>query len=463
MHSLSAKSSQRGSVLIVALILCAVIGIALVTYSRLTTSALKGANRSFLSLSNIDIAESGIEQAMACFYTQSTGVASATAWSGWTLSGSTAKRTFSGFTPAPGATAVVRVYVNYYTNTGGTPVIVAKATTTPPDGPVINKYVEVTMKNRSLWSNGIVAKTSISGDSNLVIDSWQSGDTAALYTAASRRANGPIGVIASGAGALNVGDNATIYGSANTGGGAVSKTGASKLTSTVGGSGWSSTLEHRDFAFTLPAITVPTPTGPNLITGNLTINKSFPRVGDVAAADGKYYYDWGAFINSYASNTMTITAPCVFLMTGVGAATTKVITTSSSATWTYGNSTATIEIYTNGSMYFDSGASFFANGVPSRCKIYFTAAAGAGSTFHTGGGGTWSACIYGPNTAFNLDSGGDFRGSVIMNTCTLRGGVGFHYDETLAGEGSGSGVAVARWKELQTAAERTVYESALTF
>jgi hypothetical protein len=422
---------------------------------------LKGASRSFLSLSNIDIAESGIEQAMACFYTQSTGVDSATAWSGWTISGSTAKRMFTGFTPAPNATAVVRVYVNYYSNSGGTPVIVAKATTTPPDGPVINKYVEVTMKNRSLWSNGIVAKTAITGDSNLVVDSWQSGDTATLYSTAGRRANGPIGVIAAGSGALNVGDNATLYGSANTGGGTVSKTGSSKLTNTVGGTGWSSTLEHHDFAFTFPAITVPTPVGPNLITGNVTNNVTFPRVGDVAAADGKYYYSWNGYVNNYASKTMTVSAPCVFLMTGAASASTNVITTSSSATWTYGNSTATVEIYTNGSMYFDSGASFFANGVPSRCKIYFTAP--SGSQFHTGGGGTWSACIYGPNTAFNIDSGGDFRGSVIMSSCVLRGGVGFHYDETLASQGSGSGVAVARWKELQTSAERAVYESALTF
>lgn len=58
---------QRGSFLIVALILCAVIGVSLVSYYKLAATALKGATRTFLSASNLNIAESGIEQAMACF------------------------------------------------------------------------------------------------------------------------------------------------------------------------------------------------------------------------------------------------------------------------------------------------------------------------------------------------------------------------------------------------------------
>lgn len=471
------RTGRRGSFLIVAMIICAVIGVSLVSYYKLATTALKSATRTYLSGSNVNIAESGLEQAMACFYDQSTGTASATAWSGWTLSGTTAKRIFPDpastpayFTPAPGARGVVRVYVNYYTNTGGTPIMVAKSTITPPDGPPMDKYVMVTLKTRGLWSNGIVAKTSITGDSNLVVDSWKSDLTspATNYSTGVRLANGPVGVIASGAGALNVGDNPVIYGTANTGGGAVSKTGSAKLTNTVGGSGWSAALERHDFAFTFPAITVPSGSSVNTISSSITGNVTFPRVAgvagatvtDVAASDGKYYYNFGNSIISYASNTMTISGACVFLMTSHTSGINS-ITTSSAATWTYGNATASLDIYTGGSLYFDSGASFFANGVPSRCKIYFTAA--SGSAFHTAGGGTYSACIYGPNTAFNLDSGGDFRGSVIMNTCTLRGGVNFHYDETLGGIGSGSGVAVGQWKELQTASERATYSGNFNF
>ena len=120
-------------------------------------------------------------------------------------------------------------------------------------------------------------------------------------------------------------------------------------------------------------------------------------------------------------------------------------TTSSRATYTSGNRTAPLEIYTSGSMDFDSGASWFANGVPGRGMSYM--AAPRGSQFYTAGGGTWS--------------GSTFNGSVIMKSCTLCGGVKFHYDES---QGSlGSGVAMARWKELQSADERAVYSAPLNF
>ncbi len=79
MHpSRSLPRSQRASVLIVALLLCTIIGISLVSYYRLAASALTGATRSFLSLSNINLAEIGLEHAMACFYDQSTGTPSGT-------------------------------------------------------------------------------------------------------------------------------------------------------------------------------------------------------------------------------------------------------------------------------------------------------------------------------------------------------------------------------------------------
>lgn len=462
MNSAQSLTGKRGSVLIVTLILCAVIGISLVSYYRLSASALKGSTRSFYSLSNIDLAEIGVERAMACFYVQSTGVASATAWAGWTLSGNTAKRTFAGFVPGPNANGVVRVYVNYYTNSGGTPVIVAKATITPPDGPPIDKVIEITAKSRGLWTNGIVAKESITGDSNLKVDSWNSATTspATLYSTGVRKANGPIGVVAAVNGALSLGDNPTIYGSVKTGGGTVSKTGSAKLTGTVGGTGWNPALEAHDFSYTFPAITVPTPSTVNPIAATITANVTFPRVGDVAASDGKYYYNFGLSTINYASKTMTISGACVFLMTSHASGTNSV-STSSSATWAYGNDTATLEVYTSGSFDFDSGASWFMNGAPSRCKIFMTAA--SGSQFHTRGGGSWNGCIYAPNTAFNIDSGGSFGGSVVMKTCQLRGGVNFHYDEALGLLASGTGLAVMKWKELQSAAERATYAAVLSF
>ena len=105
------EHQRRGSILIVALIFCAVIGISLVSYYKLASTALKGANRSVLSFSNINIAEIGIEQGMSCFHAISTGVAAATAWDGWTLNTGTneATRTYGPYTVGPNATGVVKI------------------------------------------------------------------------------------------------------------------------------------------------------------------------------------------------------------------------------------------------------------------------------------------------------------------------------------------------------------------
>lgn len=66
-----------------------------------------------------------------------------------------------------------------------------------------------------------------------------------------------------------------------------------------------------------------------------------------------------------------------------------------------------------------------------------------------------------PKTTLNLESGGTFNGTVMMKSCTLLGGVSFHYDRS---RGSlGSGVAAARWKEVESADERAPYSAPLNF
>jgi hypothetical protein len=158
--------SSRGSVLIVAMLLAGMIGISLASYLRLSITSLRSANRSFYSNSSVDYAEIGIEQAMACFYNVTSGTAAATAWNGWSPSTSTnvATRTFPSsstyYTPGPGASAQVKVYVQHY-NFTGTPIIVAKATITPSEDPAIEKFVKVTLRNRSLFANGLVARNAI--------------------------------------------------------------------------------------------------------------------------------------------------------------------------------------------------------------------------------------------------------------------------------------------------------------
>ena len=182
-----------------------------------------------------------------------------------------------------------------------------------------------------------------------------------------------------------------------------------------------------------------------MISANITTSITFPRVGDVAASDGKYYYNFGSGYGvNYASQTMTIKQPVVFIMTnhnGINA-----ISTSSSATFTYGTG--------------DSGANLFANKAPINTAIYGTNP--TGQTFVTRGGGTFYGTIIAENGNITFDSGTNLMGGFCCNNMTLLGGVNFHYDESLGLVGGG-GYKVTKWKELQSASERAAYAAALNF
>lgn len=462
---------NRGSVLIVALILSALISISLVSYYQMAATALKGANRSFLSLSNVDLAEVGIERAMAAFYTQSTGVASATAWSGWTLSGTTATRTFSGFTPSPNATGVVRVYVNYYTNSGGTPLIVAKSTITPPDGPAFSKFVEVTLRSRGLFGSGMVARSTVRMNSNARSDSWNSdpdnnsATAAVAYSTGVKRDNGNVGVVSATNGAITMASNAEIYGTANTGGGTVTTSSNVRIYSSTSPSNpkVDPSRIHRDFSYTFPAITVPSPTVVNYITSSVTNTRTFPNgsTDQVNTADGKYYFVFGSgsAINMDSNKNLTINGQVVWVLENHSGVT--AIHTSSNADVIFSGTTSTLELYTNGNISLDSNNDLNAGGQPKRFLTYGTNP--TSQTVTLSSNVNWHGPIYAPNMSFQIDSNCSLFGSVIANTIQMDSNSVFHYDEQLANLGGSSGVAVAKWRELQSAAERATYASVLNF
>src|ERR1051326_809935 len=99
--------SRRGSVLIVALLLAAIIGISLVSYLKLANGSLKQANRSFYANSGMNVAEVGLEQAIACF-NQLDNTTVASAWSGWTLNSTAYSSSSSPYTPY-----AIRTYSGY--------------------------------------------------------------------------------------------------------------------------------------------------------------------------------------------------------------------------------------------------------------------------------------------------------------------------------------------------------------
>lgn len=468
-----AARRARGSVLIVAMLLAAIIGISLVSYLKLSNTSLNISQRNFYDNAAMNLAETGLERALYCLnQNQVSGLALSDAWpasDGWNTDTSThvATCTFSGFNIGPATAGMIKIYVRNY-DLNGTVVVVSNSTVSMPNGaPPLQKFIEVTLARRNMFA-GLVAKNSIRGDSNLRVDSWVSTNPStgaySPYSSGLAKAAGPIGVVSTTNGALNVGDNATINGTVNTGGGTVSKAGASKLTNTVGGSGWNTGLENKAFTYTFPAIVVPSPPvlETNLISTNITATVSFPRAGDVRASDGKYYYNFASGKGIvYSSGTMTVTQPVVFMMQSHSG--TSAISTSSAATFRYGTATGnngSFVVYTNGNINFDSGANWFANKAPVNTAIYGTNP--TGQSIVTRGGGTFYGSIIAENGTINFDSGTNIMGAFCCKDMTLLGGVNFHYDESL-GQVGGGGYKVTKWKELQSATERAIYTTALNF
>ncbi len=473
---------RRGSVLIVALILCAIISISLVSYYKLASTALKGANRSLLSFSGVDVAEMGIEQAMACFYKVSTGTAAATAWAGWTLNTGTNEATCTFptsdtyYSVAPNTDAQVKVYVQYYTGSGGNPIIVAKSIITPRNnqGPPVNKFIKVSLVNRSLWGFGLVGKTWVHMNSNSKADSWISdtdanpSTTGAPYSSGARRDNGSVGTVSTSNGAVTMASNAEIYGTANTGGGTVSTAGNVRIYSSTSPASpkVDSSRIHRDFSFTFPSITVPAPTTINTVAANWVGGTSgspqvVPAASDhVNTADGKYYYsfNFGAKIEMDSNKYISVTEPVVLIFANHSG--TPSIHTSSNANI---NVTAgkTVDIYTNGNISLDSNNNLNVGNDASKLSIYGTNP--TSQTFTLSSNVSIYGTIYAPTATFTIDSNCNLYGAIIANTIQMDSNAGFHYDESLANTGTGSGFRVSQWKELQSADERGLYTTQLNF
>lgn len=477
------RQTRRGSVLIVALLLAGIIGISLSSYLKLSITSLRAANRSFYSNSSVDYAEMGIERAMANFYAVTAGTAAATAWSGWTLNSTTkeATRTFSSSSsssiyphPGPDATAAVRVYVRGYDYTG-TPIIVAKATITPTDGAEINKFVKVTLRSRSLFSNGLVSRNSISWTGHPSADSWNSdpdnnpSTPAIAYSAAAgvRAARCTVGCVATANGAIDLATG-SVYGTVSSGGGTIS--GGSVISNSLTGTGIDPNCVSTDFSATFPTVTTPTPTTVNVAT-NVTTTTTYPSVaaGGMAmnASDNTYYYRFGPGtsidVNGGGKNIQIAAGTKVtFIMenhTGVTA-----INIGGNSFLTV-NAGASLTVYTNGELSMAGNGVVNSNVQPSACLIYGTRTT-AGQNITVSGNGQLKAAVYAPQASVTANGGGvsgQIQGSIVANAIIMHGGADFHYDEALGNLNAGAGVGVSEWRELQTAGERNVYSTALNF
>lgn len=471
------RLSRRGSLLIVAMLLSAAIGISLVSYLKLGLNSLTLADRSFYQTSAINLAEMGVEEAMYCFnQIDNVGAAPRTAWTGtsitWTIaSDDSVSATLPTLTLGPGVTGVVRVFCTHY-NPSGTPVIIAKATVTPQKGPPLEKWLEITLRKRSLFANGMVARNTIVWNGgNATADSWNSDPDNDPATASVPYATGPVR-----AGATVGTPNATnssldfgggiVRGRVMNAGGTISKSSGAILSNSIAGTGWDTSLVSTDFSATFPAVNVPSPPALNKNAATsltpISFPSTLPRLTDVAW-NGVYYYEfasnYGLSSAGPVGNTITINGPVVFLAINHVSTSPNLIDLGGNAAINVTTS-GTLKVYTTGNIEAAGNGMTNANASPSSFQIYGTNPTVGGQTIRFVGNGSSTAAIYAPNATFVLKGNGNLAGAVVANDVNLNGNAAFHYDEALGNTSAGNPFGIIKWRELQTRTERTTGNAA---
>lgn len=438
---------QRGSILLVALLLCAIVGVSLGSYLSLSRNSLQLANRSFFHGAAINLAETGIEEAVWCFNQVAAGAAPSTAWSGWTINGTTAKRTFTDFSLSGGVSPSVRVMVNNYDGASGTPRVYADATLTfPGDTLTVTKAVQVDLRRRSRFAMGLVARNQITFNGNVAsVDSWNSEFNAdgtprgapVKYGPAHKRDSGSVGSTSVAVGSVAI-NNADIWGFASVGGSSTSgiSVGTNGIIGPFGSpSGHVDTTRvATDFTANFDSVSNPS-SAIDLSTFGATLGG--------AGVTATYRYA-GAITNSF-----TVKGHITLILTGAG----DVLKLNG------GGDTLTIEagssltIYTAGDINLTGGGVVNPNAQASSLQIYGTNA--TSQDIAIGGGAEFTGVVYAPNGNVKIHGNPDVMGSIVANNITVVGNAKFHYDEALANWGGNNPFGIVKWLELTSESQRT--------
>jgi hypothetical protein len=411
-------------------------GIALVlgSYLALSRTTLKVAHRTFFANDAANLAEAGLEEALYCFNLMAGGTATATAWSGWTISGANAMRTLTPFNRDQNAIGVTKVYVKGYDGTDATPYIVSQAVVTPFDGgaPIVRTVHVTVRRNSPTVRAAVVALNGLTMSSGTTADSFISNPTASAigpwlaYTSLLARANTSVIVLG---GAITAGSGA-IRGNLYLGTG-VTAPAASSVTGTI----------TTNYSATFPLPTYPTAaTVSQSYNLNSSIPVTLPLVGDVAASDGRYYY----FCTNTTIATLTIGTGKNVTLCGANTG-----MTSGLAIQAY----ATCEIYMDGTLTLTGGNDINNVSWAGALKI-FTSTAG---TCSIGNKSQLVGCLHAPNAALTLsgnNSSSMVVGYFIAKTINAAGTMDFHYDESLQPTVGVTSYDISRWLDFGSAADR---------
>lgn len=457
--ALHRPTSARGSLLIVAMVICAIIGVSLVSYINLGRNSLTIANRALYHNAAMNLAENGLEEAMYSVNQHAADPAYSFTAEGWEPVGATdLRRVWTDTTFDQHATGQVRVYIANALGSAS-PRLLARSTVTlggKASAP-IEKWIEVRLRKTSKFANGLVAKESISfSGNNASVDSWNSDPdsdpaTAPIpysTTSPPRRDNGSVGSISVAVNAVLV-QNADIWGYAATGG-SLPQVGSNGLVGPFGTTSGTMDMSRvsTDFSASFDPVAMPA-TGASVgVINNTTTLGTAGTTTTVTASS----------VSLASSKQLTIQGHVTLLLTAAEGTSAIAITGNAGINIAPG---ASLTVYTAGNIAIagngvaNGGTTLATTNQPINFQIWGTSTSPTtDQSISIKGNGVLSGIVYAPNADVSIVGNGDVCGSVVAEDISVTGNAAFHYDESLADFGGGNPYRVSRWNEITAKADR---------
>lgn len=425
------RPNERGSVLLLALVIGTIIGIVMGSYMALVGSQNRAVIRSQAWNYEIAVAEAGLEEALTQLYYHPTDLSA----DGWVLATNSFMK----------SRALTNAYYTVLISNVMPPVVYSYGYTMIPGTTNYMKprIVRIGTVSNALFRRGLVARGNIDmSGNNVMTDSFDSADpllsTNGRYDPAKARDNGDVATNLGLVNSLSIG-NAEIYGHAATGPGgslSVGPTGGvgSRTWHNAGNNGVESGWFTDDMNVNFPDVNPPFNSGASVGSGSS------------GGTNYTYLIGSGNFIASGLSmsgqNKMAVTGNAVLYVTGD--------VSLSGQSFIYIAPGASLQLYVGGASTSISGngvananansTNFFYYGLPSNTDVKLT------------GNAAFTGIIYAPQAAFTLGGGGndlyDFVGASVTGSVKMNGHYNFHYDEALARLGASSGYVATSWNEL---------------
>ncbi len=437
--------NQRGSVLIVAMLLTAMLALVLASYFNLSLTSSRQTRRTFDRNTAFHLAEAGVEEAVWSYNQALAG--STDAWRLWDTDGLAAWRRFSDFTLTSGSTGSVKVYASSTTPSGSSrPSIIAESTVTTNITGATTQMIEVTLRRRSFFSNGLTARRTLAfKGTNTTFDSWDSDpdDNSATapvdYGTANRHDLGGIASAAIDTSAVLI-NQASVYGFVSTGG-QYPVVGVNGLVGPFGTAAGviDATRVATDFTATFPVF--PAPADGTFIS----------PLGDTLGTAGQSTRWRTPNIKLTGKQTLTILGDVTLILTAQAGANAIDMAGTSAIIIPVGSS---LTLYVEGDVKIAGQGLANANISPATFKLWGTNTTETGQAITLAGNGTLRAVVYSPNGDVTLNGNGDMMGSVVARDITLTGNAAYHYDSSLADLEDNAPYGPASWRLITSASER---------